>query len=53
MGWERKYFGDFILHAESLQGTGSYDGCIVFAIFYLLNSFFNATADSFDSQVGA
>ena len=51
MGWERKHFGDFILHAESLQGTGCNDGCIVFAIFYLLNSFFNTTTYPFDSQV--
>ncbi len=33
MGWEREYFGDFILHAEALQGTGGNDGSIVFAIF--------------------
>ena len=52
MGWEREHFGDFILHAEALQGTGSYNGSIVFAIFYLLNPFFNAAADAFDSQVG-
>ena len=51
MGWEREYFGDFILHAESLQGTGSYDGSIVLAIFYLLNSFFNAATYAFDGQV--
>ncbi len=51
MGWERKYFGDFILHAEALQGTGCNDGCIVFAIFHLLNSFFNTTTYSFDCQV--
>ncbi len=51
MGWEREYFGDFILHAESLQGTGGNDGSIVFAIFHLLNSFFNTAAYAFDGQV--
>ena len=51
MGWEREHFGDFILHAESLQGTGGYDGSIVFAIFHLLNPFFNTATYTFDSQV--